>query len=264
MLRHSAEIRLVKTIIAASVLWSLAAMSSMGQSLPDDELPAPPPAGFSDEGGVLGKGSDAERRLAGMIDVLRRERGYQVFVIIHRSLISSNPNDMAAQLQQEWLPSGGGLVVVFESDTRELGFGRSLDAGEVMTTGGADVPSYELVKIIVGALAEAERKEGIDRPEIYMVGVVAEICLGIETYFARKEAPAESGRSLRLALITVGFLSLLTLCGMGLGWLIARSDRRQSETRVFPETNVPERLGAPYGGGCGASGSFGQARKEIG
>lgn len=257
MLRHSAEISRVKMVIAASVLWSLAVMASVGQSLPDEELPAPPPAGFSDESGVLGKGSDAERRLAVMIDVLRKERGYQVIVVIHRSLISSNPNDMAAQLQQAWLPSGGGLVVVYESDTRELGFGRSLDAGEVMATGEADVPSYELVKIIVGALAEAERKEGTGRPEVYMVGVVAEICLGIETYFARKQAPEESGRSLRLALITVGALSFLALCGIGLGWLIARADRRQSETRVFPETNVPERLGAPYGGGGGGSGSFG-------
>ena len=251
-------------IIAAVVLWSLAVAAVVSQSLPGDELPTPPPAGFSDPGGVLGKGSDAERRLARMINVLERERGYQLFVVIHRSLISSNPNEMAAQLQQAWLPGGGGLVVVLESDTRELGFGRNLDAGEVMAAGEAGVPSYELVKIITKALADAAKKEGVERPEVYIEAVVTEICLEMETYFARKAAPAESGSSLRLALITVGALSLLALCGMGLGWLIARADRRQSETRVFPETDVPERLGAPYGGGCGGSGSFGLGRKEIG
>ena len=87
-------------IIAAVVLWSLAVAGVVSQSLPGEELPTPPPAGFSDPGGVLGKGSDAERRLARMINVLERERGYQLFVVIHRSLISSNPNEMAAQLQQ--------------------------------------------------------------------------------------------------------------------------------------------------------------------
>jgi hypothetical protein len=90
------------------------------------------------------------------------------------------------------------------------------------------------------------------------------MCGELEAYFARKEAPVESGRSLRLALVTVGALSLLALCGMGLGWLMGKADGRPSDTRFFPEIDVPERLGAPYGGGCGGSGHFGGSRKEIG
>ncbi|MFM2199739.1 MAG: hypothetical protein RLZZ505_3171 [Verrucomicrobiota bacterium] len=198
-----------------------------------------------------------------MIQTLERQRGYRIFVVIERSLIASNPNDMAAQLQQDWLPEGGGLVVVYESDTRTLGIGRNLHPGEGMTAGEVGVPSYELFRIIGKALAEADKKEGAENTEVYIEALVAGICQEIEAYFARKEAPVEGGRSLRLALVTVGALSLLALCGMGLGWLMGRADRRQAETRFFPEIDVPERLGAPYGGGCGGSGGFGQGRKEI-
>jgi len=94
--------------------------------------------------------------------------------------------------------------------------------------------------------------------------LVTSVCTEIEAYFARKEAPVETGRSLRLALVTVGALSLLALCGMGLGWLMGKADRGQSNTRFFPEVDVPERLGAPYGGGCGGTGNFGAGGKEIG
>jgi hypothetical protein len=254
----------VRKIFPACVLWLLAAGSLAGQSLAERQLPAPPSAGLSDESGVLGKGSDAQRRVAAMIDTLERERGYRIFLVIERSLISSNPNDMAAQLQQAWLPDGGGLVVVYESDTRILGFGLNLDPGEGMTAGRIGVPSYELHGIIGKALEETVEKVSAEKSEVYLETLVTGLCEGIEAYFARKEAPADGGRSLRLALVTVGALSLLALCGMGLGWLMGRAERRQMEVRVFPEVDVPERLGAPYGGGCGGSGSFGEGRKEIG
>lgn len=254
----------MRMIFPACVLWLVAAGSLAGQSLPEQELPAPPSTGLSDESGVLGKGSDAQRRVNEMIGALERVRGYRLIVVLERSLISSSPNDMAAQLQHEWLPEGGGLVVVYESDTRELGFGRTLDPGEGMTTGEIGVPSYELIRIVAQALSVAEKKENAEKPEVFIETLVAQMCGEIEAYFVRKEAPVENGRSLRLAMVTVGALSLLALCGMGLGWLMGKSDRRQTETRVFPEIDVPERLGAPYGGGCGGSGSFGHGRKENG
>lgn len=251
----------MQMIFSVCVLWFLALGSLAGQSLTEEEVSTPLKPGLTDESGVLGDGSEVRRRVAAMIEDLERERGYRIFLVIERSLISSTPNDMAAELQQTWLPDGGGLVVVYESDTRQLGFGRNLHPGEGITKGEIGVPSYELFRIIGEALAVAEKKEGAEKTEVYVEALVAEICKEIEAYFAKKEAPVEGGRSLRLALVTVGALSLLALCGMGLGWLAGRADRRQAETRVFPVIDVPERLGAPYGGGGGGSGSFGQGRK---
>lgn len=251
----------MRLFFPAVVLSLLVAGSLAGQTLLEQQIPDPLSPGLTDESGVLGKGSDAQRRVAAMIEDLERERGYRIFLVIERSLISSNANDMAAQLQQEWLPEGGGMVVVYESDTRELGLGRNLDPEEGISEGEIGVPSYELFRIIGHALTAADKKEGAEKPEIFIEALMAEICEEIEAYFAKKEAPAESGRSLRLALVTVGALSLLALCGMGLSWLSGKADRRQAETRVFPVIDVPERLGAPYGGGGGGSGSFGRGQK---
>lgn len=253
----------MRMLFRACVLGLLAAGSLAGQTLSDQKLPEPPDSGLSDASEVLGVRSDARRRVEAKIGDLAREKGYRLFVVLERSLISSDPNDLAAQLQQEWLPDGGGLVVVYESDTRELGFGRNLDPGEGITPGRAGVPSYELVKIIAEALADSKKEMELEKPEPFVEALVVRICDGIEAYFARKEAPVDSDRSLRLALVTVGALSLLALCGMGLGWLMGRADRRQTEIRWFPEIDVPERLGAPYGGGGGGTGSFGRRGKEI-
>jgi hypothetical protein len=247
----------VRTILPALFLWVWATAWLGGQSLPGEALPDPPPTGLSDVGGVLGKNSSAQRRVAGLIGDLQRKRGYRLFVVVERSLISSNANDMAARLQKAWLPEGGGLVVVYETDNRELGFGRNLDPGEGMMRDETGVPAYALVRIISKALEGASAAE---TPEVYVETLVAGICAETDAYFARKEAPVDGDRSLRLALVTVGALSLLALCGMGLGWLMGKADRRQSDTRVFPEIDVPERLGAPYGGGCGGKGFFGPGR----
>jgi hypothetical protein len=44
---------------------------------------------------------------------------------------------------------------------------------------------------------------------------------------------------------------------------MGKADYRQSDTRIFPDIDAPERLGAPYGGGAGSSGYFGKGHKEI-
>lgn len=210
---------------------------------------------------MLGGNPEAQRRVTQLIGELARDRGYRLYVVISRSLISSNANDLAARLQQEWLPEGRGLVVVYATDNRDLGFGRTLDPDEGMGPGKTGVPAYEQVRIIVKAMDEARQEQ---MQEAFVETLVTAICTEIEAYFARKEAPVSGDRSLRLALVTVGALSLLALCGMGLGWLMGKADRGQSNTRFFPEVDVPERLGAPYGGGCGGSGNFGAGGKEIG
>lgn len=254
----------MKTFFPAMIVWLLAVAWLGGQSMPGEKLPDPPPTGLSDNDGVLGENSEAQRRVAGMIGKLWQERGYRLFVVLKRSLISSNANELAARLQQAWLPEGGGLVVVFETDTLDLGFGRDLDPGEGMRRGETGVPAYELIRIISKALEVAKKKEGAEKTEVYAEALVAAICTEAEAYFARKEAPVDGGRSLRLALVTVGALSLLALCGMGLGWLMGKADGRRADTRVFPEIDTQERLGAPYGGGGGGKSYFGPERKKIG
>ncbi|QTN31610.1 TPM domain-containing protein [Akkermansiaceae bacterium] len=240
------------SLIAA--LMAVFAGALAAQMLSDADIPPRPSSGLSDNGGVLGKDPAARQRIIEIIRDLEARHGYRLFVILERVLISTSPNDLASQLQQEWLPDGGGLVIVFESDTRRLGFGRGLDASEGLVENKAGVPAYELVANISQVLQDAEPEKD---PELYVEKLVSGIGENLQGYFARKEAPVDGSRSLKLALITIGALSLLALCGMGLGWLMGRSEKRRFQKRVFPSVAVPERLAAPYGGGGGGHGSFG-------
>lgn len=186
---------------------------------------------------------------------LESEYNYKLYVILERSLIGTTPSALAADLQQEWMPKGDGLVAVFESDTGRLGFGRGLDANEGIMEGTEGVPAYSLVEIISDSL---QASEGIDVPELFIRKLVDEMCVRLEAYFKKKEAPEKGGRSLRLALATIGALSLLALGGMVVGWMMGKSEKKQSRVLKFPEIDTPERLGAPYGGGGGGSSYFGR------
>ncbi|MGJ8643177.1 MAG: TPM domain-containing protein [Luteolibacter sp.] len=219
------------------------------------ELPQPPPSGLSDEGNILGRNSDAQRQIINQLKKLESEHNYRLYVILERSLIGTTPSTLAADLQQEWMPKGEGLVVVFESDTRRLGFGRGLDASEGIMEGTEGVPAYSLVEIISDAL---QASEGIEVPELFIQKLVDEMCVNLEAYFKKKEAPEKGGRSLRLALATIGALSLLALGGMMVGWMMGKSEKKQGRVLKFPEIDTPERLGAPYGGGGGGSSYFGR------
>ncbi len=240
------------------MLGILLAGTVSAQRLPDRDIPPPPPTGLSDESGIFGGNPEAQRQLIRTLQDLQRDYGFRMIVVLKRALISTTASDLACQLQQEWLPDGGGLVLVYESDNRGLGFGRDLSPGEGMEN-NAGIPAFALVAIISDALQSVETTQSSDR---YVESLVMKIGSGITSYFKRREATPNKGRSLRLALVTVGALSLLALCGMGIGWLLGKADKKKSETRVFPVVELPERLGASYGGGGGATAFFGNREKN--
>lgn len=231
----------------------LVAASMHAQAL--NELPPPPLTGLSDDGAMLGKNSSAQQQIIGQLRKLEANHGYRLYVILERSLIGTSPSVLAADLQQKWMPRGGGLVIVFESDTGKIGFGRGFDASEGIMEGAEGIPAYSLVEIISKSL---QASEGIEVPELFIQKFVGEIAENLQEYLRKKEAPAKGGRSLRLALATIGALSLLALGGMIVGWMIGKSERKQGRVLKFPEMDTPERLGAPYGGGGGGSSYFGR------
>ncbi len=241
------------------VFCTLLAGSASAQRLPDADIPPPPPSGLSDKDGVLSLRPETARRITVMLQDLKRDHGYDMFVILKTALISTTASDLASQLQQEWLPDGGGIVIVFESDTKNMGFGRDLNPNEGMESDRVGVPAFSLVEIISNALHRVGEEESM---EVYIEKLVMEITTGLTAWFKLREAPVSGGRSLRLALVTVGALSLLALCGMGVGWMMGKADKKQTSVRVFPEIDLPERLGASYGGGGGVAHNFSIGQKN--
>ncbi|MGJ8634428.1 MAG: hypothetical protein ACSHX7_10970 [Luteolibacter sp.] len=231
-----------------------------GQHISEQEFTAAPVTGLQDNENVLGKDSNAQRRVIEMVQQLKHDHDYQIYVVLKRALISTNASHLSSRLQKDWLPDGNGMVIVFESDTNRLGFGRDMDAKDDMTEKSPSVPTYQVLELITQALKDSreDQKEGAD---VYFEKLLTRIVTKLNEYFVAKSDPVGNGRSLRLALATVGALSLLALCGMGLGWIMAKADGKTVKNRIFPKVEQPERLGAPYGAAV-TSHYYGPERKN--
>ena len=129
--------------------------SSAGQDLPEwlakSANSKPPDFGVRDENGFFTRDSGAMKRISDQLRKLEADHGFRIFLLVEPVLIATSAPELAAQLQQSWLPKGDGLVVVYESDNRSLGFGR--DVGGEPDTGDATVlvPTHETAAILMRA-----------------------------------------------------------------------------------------------------------------
>lgn len=236
--------------IIAWMLWCGISAGSFGQALPEwlagGGTPRPPEFGVRDESGFFNRDSGAAKRISERLRKLEADYGYRILLMVEPVLIATTAPVLAAQLQEIWIPRGDGLVVVFESDNRGLGFGLQLDAPMDPTAPGPLVPTHEVSALLRNASAATDMTLG---PEAYVEALMFNLADGFESYFVRRAAPPPPGRTLRLALLTIGALTILGLAAIFVGSLTRlRSMNRQQRFR-FPPVDLPERLGAPGGGG---------------
>jgi hypothetical protein len=162
--------------------------------------------------------------------------------VVEPVLIAATAPEMAAELRQAWVPDGNGLVMVFESDSRQLGVGRDL-------TGSAEnplrVPSHELTALLNRALEAADPKLA---KEAYIENFVEQLTGELDSYFKRRATPPPADRSVKIGLLVAGTLALLGLAAIGLGGLVRHSSMAGVRSFRFPTVDRPERLGAPCGG----------------
>ena len=233
-----------------------------GQVLPDwtgqEQLPEPPAFGVLDDSGFFSRNPEALMRISDMVRGLDKRHGFKIYVVVETILGATNAMDYALKLQHAWLPEGGGLVVVYQTDTRSLGFGRELNGeANLISEGRKDnqVPTYESL-VIISSVTKAMDVSAT--PDVYLETLVADLVSGYDLYFDRLDTPAPKGRALRLGLLTIGGISLVGLAVLGIAWLMRRSGMEVPLTFRFPEIEVRERLGAPYGGGNVSSRRFGE------
>lgn len=236
--------------LAALILWGAMLLSGMGQSLPDwlsqNGASKPPDFGIRDEGGFFNKNSGATKRISDKLRKLEADHGFKIFLMVEPVLIATTAPELAAQLQQSWLPDGGGLVVVYESDNRSLGFGREVGGGAGETEIMGLVPAHDTAGILRRSKDATDLKLA---PEAYIEALMGNLVAEFESYFVRRAAPLPAGRSLRLGLLTVGALTLLALSAIIVGSLAKLPSVAGTRSYHFPAVDRPERLGAPCGGG---------------
>jgi hypothetical protein len=220
----------------------------------------PPASGISDEQGVFRRNPALLARLSERVQELKSRYGFQIYLVLDSVLVTGSVQELATQLQEEWLPAGNGLVLVFEMDSKSLGFGQGYAQTLEKAAVGNQVPSYETMAILTSVTEQLNRNA---EPEQFLESVISKLVDKYTDYFKRKEAPEPEGRTLRLAMIFVGGVAGLALLGLVAAWLLKRADPGSSrKIFVFPDDQeAVERLGAAYGGGQVSSRRFGKAAR---
>lgn len=235
--------------LAIWLCWAALLLQGYGQSLPEwlskNTAHKPPDFGILDEGRFFNRDSGALKRISDHIRKLEQDHGYKLYLVVEPVLIATTPPELAAELRQAWVPDGNGLVVVFESDSRNLGIGRDL-AGQSAPPGNpARVPSHEMSALINGVLESADPKLA---PEAYIERIVEKLAGDFDAYFKRRATPPPADRSMKIGLLAAGTLALLGLAAIGLGGLVRHSSMTAVRSFRFPVVDRPECLGAPCGG----------------
>lgn len=241
---------------------SFLCVSGQTFALPEsaEQTEAPPADGLVDRAGLGHRNPELVARMREDIRQLRDDHAFRLYIVLESVLVSGNPQLLANSLRRSWVPKGDGLVLVFEMDTRSLGIGQSFEQEVDPTKAPAgQVPSYETNGILENARA------GVDpaSAETMLATFVTRVTEGYNGYFLRKDAPVSGERSVKMGLIIIGGASALALLGLMAALLVRRSDDRGGgRCFYFPEVQVSERLGAPYGGGEVSSRQFGKGGRS--
>ena len=207
----------------------------------------PPPAlAIVDDSNFFIKSSGAFKRISELLRRLELDHGYKIYLVVEPVLIATTPSELAAELRQAWIPDGNGLVLVFESDSRQLGIGRDLASRPDPTGSVVRIPSHETSALLVRAAETADSKLA---PEPYLEALVGSLVREYEGYFKRRATPPPAERSMKIGLLIVGILALLGLGAIAIGGLMRHSSMTTGRSFRFPVVDRPERLSAP----CGAS-----------
>lgn len=234
---------LLQTILAC-LIWAAVTLPVSGDALPES-LAHPPESGVLDAGGLFHRDAAVLERIRGEIRQLRKQHGYRMYLVVEPVFISTTAQELASRLQDAWLPDGNGLVIVFEGDSRSLGFGRDVGGKPDSAVSDVLVPTHETAALLQQAIASTDA--GLD-PAAYLDSLVGNLVRGFDSYFKRRVIPPPPGRSLRFALLTIGGIALLALAGITVAALSRMQSVSGNRTLRFPSVDQPERLGAPCGG----------------
>ena len=172
-----------------------------------------------DESHFFNRNSGAFKRISDQLRKLELDHGYKIYLVVEPVLIATTPSELAAELRQAWVPDGNGLVLVFESDSRQLGnrpgFGKP--PGSIRWRISSQVPSHETSAMLAA-------RHGIHRRQAWPRNLTlkrssANLVREHEGYFSRRAEPPPPERSVKIGLLIVGTLALLGLGAIAVGGL---------------------------------------------
>ena len=217
-------------------------------------FPTTPPASHVlDDADLFRHDTATLQRISERLTALDARHKLPVYLAVYAGLIGTTPAQRAADLHRAWLGERFGFVLVFDSDTGDLGLGRPFapdradGPGAPGATAPGRIPAYELLEVMLRVnehlKPSPERVEHLDR-------LTAVIAAEFDNCLDRLEAPLSRGDRLRFGLIIVGVIAALGLVGLIGMRLWSQAHAQTGRAWHFPTVLVGKRLGAPHGGGC--------------
>lgn len=223
-----------------------------------DAIPEPPAFLVEDEAGFFARKPEKLRAISDRLREVEQKYGFKIYFLVKPVIFDGNATELADRLQRAWLPDGGGLVVVYQSDGRALGVSRGFDvmpSESGLASSKKNLPSLFVVEMLDRIQAKlknvSEGDELVDRLATLLTGEV-------DGYLSARNAPPPA-RSGWVGMLAAGG-GLAVLLGLTLvagRWLRRRGEKRDRTFR-FPPAPDSQRLGAPFGARV-SSRSFGGA-----
>lgn len=235
----------LKQCLALWLCWAVLVLQGQGQALPV-QGPPPPTSGIMDNGGFFNRDTKAYKHISEQLQKLEQDHGFKIYLVVEPVLITSSAPEWAETLRRKWLPDGNGMVVVYESNSRNFGVGWDMAGGPDQIDNSSRVPSHETTAMLNRAMDSAKPDMA---SETFLETLIVSLADEFDGYFKRRATPPPAERSMKIGLLAIGTLSLLGLAVIGLGGLLRHSSMVGVRSFRFPVVDRPERLGAP----CGAS-----------
>jgi uncharacterized membrane protein YgcG len=224
------------------------------------DFPTTPPASYVlDEADLFRHDTASLRRISERLAGFDTRHRMPIYLVVYAGLIGTTAAQRAVDLHKAWLGERYGFVLVFDSDSGDLGLGRPFEPDRAVANEAARaaatgrIPSYELLEIMLRVNermeSAADRVQHLDR---MTNGIVNEF----EACLERLEAPASRAERLRFGLIVVGVIAGIALVALVATRWWSQAEAHAGRAYRFPSVLVGQRLGAPYGGGRVSSRQF--------
>ena len=218
------------------------------------DLSVPPLDRVIDLGEVFKVDGAPRKELSRRLNELDDRYQFSVYFVAYSGIIGSDASEKASEFRDLWLGTEvEGLVFVCDTDMKSIAY--SLTKVKSFPLDGSN-PTWRLPDREVNqAMLEIGKidAEGMDE-EVYLSTIGQNLVTALESRLQPKQKAGRKGAAGILGAVTVTVL----LIGWGVWWIRRKSNTmaEEIEKSLFPTIEVPNRLGAHFGGGMVSEISF--------
>ncbi len=216
-----------------------------------------------DEAEVFAKSPRILSEIVTSLSAMKQDHNYPVYLVIYHHVLDSSLRERADQLYESWIgDSERGMVIVYQLDPVAYGDNPALayHKGDGLEFGIDDqshpIPERDIATMLAKVMPQQRR--AFESHPIMLKSLVLGLESEIADYHDIPPASWANAEGLTMIAVFSGFIIVIALIGMLVRQLLIASSHQSDRKYYFPEVQVSERLGAPYGGGWISEKSFDQ------